>query len=156
MLPTNFDIFCKNYRVYAVHPWMYFYWIVYLRLQAEMVCCSELEIADCSALINAVSNQIKLQDMKGLEADKLECRLYVGNLDFRISEWVTCFLYIYLLLFKACPCVLQVNIVVLFFQVRCNQDVFPLWKDYSRGFPVAHTRSKERRTPGLCLCSIHH
>jgi hypothetical protein len=51
-----------------------------------MVCCSELEIDDCSALINAVSNQIKLQDIKGLEADKLECRLYVGNLDFRISE----------------------------------------------------------------------
>ncbi|XP_066387512.1 uncharacterized protein [Miscanthus floridulus] len=25
-------------------------------------------------------------DIKGLEADKLECRLYVGNLDFRISE----------------------------------------------------------------------
>ncbi|PWZ55865.1 putative RNA-binding protein 18 [Zea mays] len=25
-------------------------------------------------------------DIKGLEADKLECRLYVGNLDFRMSE----------------------------------------------------------------------
>ena len=82
MLPTNFDIFW----VYDVHPRMYFHSIVYLRLQAEMVCCSELEIADCSAWINAVSNQIKLQDVKGLEADKLECRLYVGNLDFRISE----------------------------------------------------------------------
>lgn len=27
-----------------------------------------------------------MQDIKGLEADKLECRLYVGNLDFRMSE----------------------------------------------------------------------
>jgi hypothetical protein len=34
------------------------------------------------------SDKNQVQDVKGLHRDKIESRLYVGNLDFRISEWV--------------------------------------------------------------------
>jgi hypothetical protein len=33
-----------------------------------------------------VCNQFSLQDPKGLDSEKSASRLYVGNLDFRISE----------------------------------------------------------------------
>lgn len=37
-------------------------------------------------MMDADSNQIMVQDVKGLDRDQLESRLFVGNLDYGISE----------------------------------------------------------------------
>lgn len=88
--------------------------------------------------------------------DKSESRLYIGNLDLRITEWdlltshktwlcvfVVCFMHILSYLFF--------HFLFNAFQSFFAQNVFALWKDNFWGFLMAHTWPKTRGATRLCF-----